>query len=156
LLFGRAASAQDIPDAYPAAKTGGLYMINYYFPPAPSSYPWWPSWSPDGKWIAFAMHGSIWKIALDGSTAYELTYDRNYHSSPEWSPDGKWLAYTSDTDGQSVNLMLLNLGTGISTPLTQGQHVNVDPAWSPDGKRIAYVSTRPSGYFNVFVMEVND
>lgn len=156
LLFCHAVAAQDLPDAYPAAKTGGLYMINYYFSPAPSSHPWWPSWSPDGKWIALAMHGSIWKIALGGSTAYELTYDQNYHSSPEWSPDGKWLAYTSDNDGKSINLMLLNLGTGISTSLTRSEHVNVDPAWSHDGKRIAYVSTRPSGYFNIFVMEVND
>jgi len=148
--------AQELPDPYPAAKTGGLYMINYYLPPAPSSSPWWPSWSPDGKWLAFAMHGSIWKVAVDGSVAYELTYDQNYHSSPDWSPDGKWIVYTSDDDGQSINLMLLNLETGVSTPLTEGTHLNLDPVWSPDGKRIAFVSTRPSGYFNLFVMEVKD
>lgn len=155
LLLSNPLGAQE-SDAYPAAKTGGLYMINYYFPPAPSSHPWWPSWSSDGKWLAFAMHGSIWKIALGGSTAYELTYDRNYHSSPDWSPDGKRIVYTSDDDGKSINLMLLNVETGDSTPLTRGERVNVDPVWSPDGRRIAYVSTRPNGYFNIFVMEVNN
>ena len=36
---------------YPAAKDGGTYMQNYYLPPAPSSYPWSPSWAPDGKSI---------------------------------------------------------------------------------------------------------
>lgn len=142
------------PVPYPSAKTGGLYMINYYFPPAPSSHPWWPSWSPDGKWIAFAMHGSIWKIAVGGSTAYELTYDQHYHSSPDWSHDGKWIVYTADDNGKSINLMLLNLQTGASTALTEGEYVNVDPVWSPDDKRIAYVSTRPDGYFHVFVMEI--
>jgi hypothetical protein len=148
--------AQEVPIPYPAAKTGGLYMINYYFPPAPSSHPWWPVWSPDGKWIAFAMHGSLWKIAVGSSVAYELTYDQKYHSSPDWSPDGKWIVYTADDDGKSINLMLLNLETGVATALTEGEHVNVDPVWSPDGKRIAYVSTRPNGYFNIFVVEVNN
>lgn len=148
--------AQDATEAYRAARTGGLYMINYYIPPAPSSTPWWPSWSPDGKWIAFAMHGSIWKIARDNSVAYELTYDQDYHSSPDWSPDGKWIVYTSDSDGRSVNLGLLNVETGLTTALTQGEHVYLDPVWSPDGGRIACVSTRPNGYFNIFVMQVND
>ena len=39
---------------YPNARTGGNYMHNYYLPPSGSSTPWWPSWSPDGQWIAFA------------------------------------------------------------------------------------------------------
>ena len=151
-----ASFGQRLPVPYRVAKTGGHYMINYYLPPAPSPFPWWPAWSPDGKWLAFAMHGSVWKIAFDGSVAHELTYDRNYHSSPDWSPDGKWIVYTSDDDGRSINLMLLNVETGASTPLTQGAHLNLDPVWSPDGKRIAYVSTQPNGYFNVFVVEVSD
>ena len=33
---------------YPSARQGGNYMHNYYFPPAPSSTPWAPAWSPDG------------------------------------------------------------------------------------------------------------
>ena len=71
---------------YPNAKTGGNYMYNYYFPPAASSTPWWPSWSPDGQWIAFAMDGSIWKARPGDSTAYEVIYGKDYLSSPEWSP----------------------------------------------------------------------
>src|SRR5581483_8181960 len=88
-----------------AATTGGIYMVNYYLPPAGSSTPWWPSWSPDGKWLAFAMHGSIWKIKVGDASAEEWVYAKEYLSSPEWSPDGKWLVYTADSDGQSINLM---------------------------------------------------
>ncbi len=141
---------------YPMARTGGNYMYNFYFPPAGSSTPWWPSWSPDGQWLAFAMHGSIWRLNVGESAALELVYAKEHLSSPEWSPDGKWLVYTADNDAQSINLMLLHIETGKVTPLTSGNHVNVDPAWSPDGKRLAYVSTAPNGYFNIFVMDIEN
>ena len=142
---------------YPAAKTGGNYMHNYYLAPAASSTPWWPSWSPDGKRIAFAMDGSIWTIEVGSSAAKELVFSpREYLSSPEYSPDGRWLAYTADDDAKSINLRLLNVATGASTNLTTGTDLNHEPAWSPDGKRLAYVSTAPNGFFNVYVMEIAD
>ena len=140
---------------YPMAKTGGNYMHNYYPPPAGSSTPWWPSWSPDGQWLAFAMHGSVWKMRVGEWDAYEWVYAPEHLSSPEWSPDGRWLAYTSD-NGESIQLMLLNLETNQATALTSGHHLNLDPAWSPDSRHLAYVSTAPNRYFNIYVMEVND
>ena len=149
-------SATVFGQVYPNARTGGNYMQNFYFPPAGSSTPWWPSWSPDGEWIAFAMDGSIWKIQPGDSTAYEIAYAEDYLSSPEWSPDGRWLVYTADDDGRSINLMIMDLETSESRPLTEGDHVNVDPAWSPDGRRLAYVSTEPDGYFNIRVMDLVD
>jgi len=79
---------------YPASKHGGTYMFNYYIPPAPSTTPWALAWSPDGKWIAVGMYGSIWKVDPKTGVAFELTYNRKYHSSPAWSPDGKWIIYT--------------------------------------------------------------
>ena len=44
---------------YRAARHGGNYMHNYYLPPAPSSTPWAPAWTPDGGEIVVAMSGSI-------------------------------------------------------------------------------------------------
>ena len=149
-----------IPQAqnYPAARSGGNYMHNYYLPPAGSSTPWWPTWSPDGQWIAFAMHGSLWRMRIaDGvsdGVAEEIAHANEFLSSPEWSPDGRYIAYTADPGGASINIRLLNLTTGESTAITTGEHVNVEPAWSPDGRRLAYVSTAPNGYFNIFVTGV--
>ena len=149
-----------LAQVYANAKSGGNYMQNYYLPPAASSTPWWPSWSPDGQWLAFAMDGSLWRMKVangraDG-VAEELLRESTYLSSPEWSPDGKFLAYTADDDGKSINIKILNVATGQSTAITTGAFENLEPAWSPDGRRLVYVSTAPNGYFNVFVAPIDN
>lgn len=143
---------------YPAARHGGNYMHNYYIPPAPSATPWAPTWSPDGEWIAFSMHGSIWKLAPDTEIAYELTYNERYHSEPDWSPDGKWIVYTADDGGETIRLEVVNVETGESWPLTgeTDDHIYLNPKFSPDGSRLAYVTTNPNGYFNVAVRDIRD
>ncbi|HAS49892.1 MAG TPA: hypothetical protein DCS33_11540 [Gammaproteobacteria bacterium] len=141
---------------YPAARSGGNYMHNFYFPPSPSATPWAPDWSPDGQWIVVAMQGSIWKVDPDSGGAYELTYNEAYHSSPDWSPDGQWIIYTADYDHQRIQLEILNIQTGESHSLTDDQAVYTDPVFSPDGSKVAYVSTNPSGYFNVYVRAISD
>jgi Tol biopolymer transport system component len=152
ILAGPALWAQG--SVYPASKHGGTYMFNYYLPPAPGTTPWWPSWSPDGKWIAVAMHGSIWKIDPETGAADELTYGKKYHSSPDWSPDGKWIVYTADDGGVTIGLEILNVETGETRALTHDKEIYADPVFSPDGSRVAYVSTKPNGYFNIYVRTI--
>ena len=128
-----------------------------YFPPAPSSTPWAPSWAPDGESIAVAMSGSIWRVDPDTGVAEELTYSPDaYHTSPDWSPDGRWIVYAADYDGDRVQLELLEVATGETRALTNDDHAYADPTFSPDGTRISYVSTRPNGYFNVAVRPVEE
>ena len=124
------------------------YMYSYYVPPT-SSTPWRPAWSPDGKEIMLSMSGSLWKIRVGETTAYELTHGAGYDSAPAWSPDGRWIAYTSE-DQQGVNLMLLNVATGESTPITSGDRLTLDPVWSPDGKTLAYTRNEPEGRYHVY------
>ncbi len=141
---------------YTSSKHGGNYMFNFYLPPAPSSTPWAPSWSPDGRSVAVAMSGSIWKVGLATGVAQELTYGRKYHSSPDWSADGKWIIYTADDGGQTIQLEILNVATGETHALTTDQAIYADPVFSPDGRQVAYVSSRPNGYFNVFIRPIRD
>ena len=151
---------------YEWARHGGNYMYNYYLPPAPSSTPWAPAWSPDGSAIAVGMSGSIWSVSvgMDGEggpgVATELTRGATYHSSPAWSPDGRWIVYTSDNGASSrggvhrIQLEILDVESGETRALTDDDLVYADPTFSPDGTRLAYVSTEPSGYFNVYVRPV--
>ncbi|MBS1983492.1 MAG: PD40 domain-containing protein, partial [Bdellovibrionales bacterium] len=136
------------------ARFASGYMYSYYVPPAAPT-PWRPAWSPDGKELAFGMSGSLWKIKLGDTTAYELTTNKSYDSSPAWSPDGRWIAYTTE-DSTSVNLMLLNVTTGESTALTRGAGINLDATWSPDGKRLAYVRNEPNGQFHIWMMPMDN
>ncbi|MBL8291496.1 MAG: PD40 domain-containing protein, partial [Bryobacterales bacterium] len=126
------------------------YMYSYYVPPSAST-PWRPAWSPDGKDLVFGMSGSLWRIRVGDTTAYELTSNRTYDSSPSYSPDGRFIAYTTE-DSTSVNLMLLNVATGESTTLTRGAGINLDPAWSPDGQRLAWVKNEPRGQYHIYMM----
>ncbi|MCP4707624.1 MAG: hypothetical protein GY869_03280, partial [Planctomycetes bacterium] len=108
---------------YPYGSSGSNYMYNYYLPPAGTSTPWWPTWSPDGKWLAFSMQGSIWKMQVGDTTAYELVHSEDYLSSPEWSPDGRYIAYTADKKQKSINLKLLDLQTETVVDLTNDKFV---------------------------------
>ena len=74
-----------------------------------------PSWSPDGKRIAFSsrrdghfigefgLTSEIYVMDADGGNEQRLTENRKTDSSPSWSPDGKWIAFTSDRKGDDVN-----------------------------------------------------
>lgn len=136
-------------DEYPALKFRSNYLSSYYLSHAPNTTPWWPSWSPDGKWIAVAMYGSIWRVDPETGVAEELTHSEKHHSSPSWSPDGKWIVYTADDHWNSIQLEIVNVATAETRKLTNDNQIYVDPVFSPGGERVAYVTTKPSGYLNL-------
>ncbi|MEZ5550643.1 MAG: hypothetical protein R3E82_07135 [Pseudomonadales bacterium] len=99
-----------------------------------------PSWSPDGKLIAYASAESnnydIYTIAPDGSNRRQITRDSGNELQPAWSPDGRELAYLGVREGRMTPLVV-NLASGktrVLGPVT-GEANGI--YWSPDGKFVA-------------------
>jgi Tol biopolymer transport system component len=94
--------------------------------------------SPDGKKIAFAVHGDIFSAsAKDGGDAARVTSTAGEEGELAWAPDSRRLAYMSDRDG-THHLFLYDFGTDRETQLTSGRGRDDMPRFSPDGKWLAF------------------
>ena len=132
---------------------------NYYFRelylPQLTSGPSSVCWTSDGKSLIYAMAGSLWIQELGAETALQLTDGPGYDFQPDSSPDGKTVVFTR-YNGQSIELMSVDLLTGQTTELTRNKAVNLEPVWSADGKTIAYVSTLNTGHFLLYTAEIEN
>jgi TolB protein len=110
-----------------------------------------PSWSPDGRFIAFAAYISPrnrWSqelFVLDVATGAvrRLTDNNCRNDMPSWSPDGALIAFTSAEDGYN-EVHLLEVATGKRWQITHGV-IGYEPVWSPDGAFLAFSSNRDIG-----------
>ena len=99
-----------------------------------------PTWSPDGRQIAFQSNRSgQWKIYVmdaDGSNVYPVTSG----TKPAWSPDGTRLVFPWGDRLRTINIDGTNEATHL-LPAEWGYVAEVfHPRWSPDGTEFAFVS----------------
>lgn len=106
---------------------------------------WLPTWSPDGKRVAFASEdprsGStqIYVMNADGSDRVQLT-TRAGGNGPVWSPDGAHIAYQAWIDNRTgLYVVPVDRSTGprnVSGTVTNPWHAR----WSPDGTQLTFES----------------
>jgi TolB protein len=141
-----------------------------------------PTWSPDGKVIAYDSDFGMHLTSLDGSIGGQ-SYNRSLYAlstdvrdtSPAWSPLRQAVVVSlsnhQDTaDGTKIAFMFnqhdhweiytMNADGSNRVRLTHEEPFagppphNVSPAWSPDGRHLAFFSDR-NGKWELFVMNAD-
>jgi Tol biopolymer transport system component len=124
------------------------------------------SWSPDGRWMAFAEKPAesrpahIVRISLETAQKQPLTSPPDSSLGdfyPSFSPDGTLLAFVRSATGEgtagNLDVWVQPLGTGRARPLTAGSYdLCHSVAWTPNGDEIVFTA---GGFFAERILRVS-
>ena len=115
-----------------------------------------PSWSPDGKRVAYvSFETGMAKVFIQeiASGKRESVLSKNTQiSSPSWSPDGKYLSLTLYQDG-NAEIYILRLRDRTLTRMTNQFAIDTESSWSPKGNKILFTSGR-SGSPQIYELDL--
>ena len=115
-----------------------------------------PSWSPDGKKVAYvSFETGMAKVFIQeiASGKREAVLSKETQiSSPSWSPDGKYLSLTLYQDG-NAEIYILRLRDRALTRMTNQFAIDTESSWSPKGNKILFTSGR-SGSPQIYELDL--
>ena len=108
--------------------------------------------SPNGKEIAFVMHGDVYVTSVDYNTTKQITNTPEQERTIDFSPDGRSIVYDSERNGmwQIYQTSIKNKDEKafayatdlVEEQLTNTGHTSIQPQYSPDGKSVAFLEDR--------------
>jgi tricorn protease len=116
-----------------------------------------PTWSPDGRWIAYLSDRSgeyeIYVRPQDGSgQERRVTRDGDtWRFPPRWSPDGRKLAFGDKK--QRLRYADVERGDVVDVDTSRGNDIQ-DYRWSPDSQWLVYTKVAESFFSSIYVYSV--
>lgn len=139
-------------------QNGDLY--NEFSDPPCTNHCFAPTWSRDGRYIAYAdgQYG-IMRTDTLSNTLWIMFNQNPKVQSAAWSPDGTQIAFQVNQHDH-WEIYVMNADATDVKPLTQPDPLsfrpanNVSPTWSPDSKQILFVSDR-NGKWEFFAINAD-
>ena len=104
-----------------------------------------PSWSPDGKRLAYVSfeteRPAIFVQEIATGERERITSFPGINGAPAFSPDGRRLAMTLSKDG-NPEIYVMDLQDRRLRRITRHRAIDTEPSWSPDGRFLAFTSDR--------------
>lgn len=118
-----------------------------------------PAWSPDGSQLVFSssMAGNpeLYVADTGGGHPKRLTFSNAACLSPAWNPKtGQTIVYVGDRGGVPKLYIMSVDGTDNTELDLPDKGYLIDPAWAPNGQLLAFSWRRPSGNYDIYVMDV--
>ena len=125
---------------------------------------WEPTWSPDGKYIAFTdddvrirlvdiASGTIKTIGVGGNNLERGSLGLT------WSPDSQWLAYSKSGTNNFRQVMIWSLESGKTQAITNAFADASSPSWDADKEHLYFLASTDvalgSGWANTSAMTSN-
>lgn len=114
-----------------------------------------PTWSPDGKYIAFVSerdrNPEIYLMPTQGGSARRLTFNNTPDWQPTWLPDSQHIIYRSSTSPDEIHMVDVHGGRPRRL-INQG--VWGLYALSPDGERIAFLAYRDQ-HWGIYLVNID-